>query len=158
MEDNYSTKSSFDSFELHLSETAKGFLRETAKWAFFLSILGFIGLGFLVLVALFMFAAGGAIASAAGGAFGALGAMGGGIIGTVYLILAILYFFPVLYLFKFASKTKRALAESSTEGLTEGLENLKSHYKFIGIFTLIILSLYVLILIFAVIAGVASAV
>jgi len=42
-------KSEFESFELEVSDEIKGFLKETAKWAYLLSILGFVGIGFMVL-------------------------------------------------------------------------------------------------------------
>lgn len=35
-------------FEMKLNESAKDFLKETAKWAYFLSIIGYIGIGFIV--------------------------------------------------------------------------------------------------------------
>ena len=38
MEEN----SVFEKFELQFDQTAKDFLRETAKWAYFLSIIGFV--------------------------------------------------------------------------------------------------------------------
>lgn len=38
---------------LQLTEESKSFLREIAKWAYFLSILGFVGVGFMVILALF---------------------------------------------------------------------------------------------------------
>ncbi|MEY3444664.1 MAG: hypothetical protein RLZZ519_2945, partial [Bacteroidota bacterium] len=40
---------------LQLSQNSTSFLESTAKWARFLSILGFIGIGFMVLAALLMF-------------------------------------------------------------------------------------------------------
>ena len=40
--------------EMQLTETAKGFLKEIAKWAYFLSIMGYVMIGFIVLAALFM--------------------------------------------------------------------------------------------------------
>ena len=40
-----SEKKAFENFELQLNESAKGFLKEAAKWAYFLSILGYIGIG-----------------------------------------------------------------------------------------------------------------
>ena len=42
-----------ENFEMRLNKSAKDFLKETAKWAYFLSILGYIGIGIIVLVALF---------------------------------------------------------------------------------------------------------
>jgi len=154
MEDNYLKTSTFDSFEMQLSNTAKDFLKETAKWAYFLSIIGFVFLGLFVILAFFMFSAGSALGSMSG--MGALGAMGGAAIGVVYLLIALLYFFPILYLFKFASKTRKAFAENNTELLTDGIESLKSHYKFVGILMIIVISFYAVVFVIAGIAAAAS--
>ena len=130
--------SSFDSFELQFTPVAQGFLRETAKWARFLSIVGFIFIGLYVLLALVMFAMGGAMDAASEnmdgmGRMGMMGAVGGAAMGVIYLICALIYFFPILYLYRFASNTLSALDSNNTDQLTNGLENLKSHYKFMGI-------------------------
>nr|WP_309757829.1 hypothetical protein [Flavobacterium sp.] len=42
-----------ENLEMKLNESAKDFLKETAKWAYFLSILGYVGIGFIVLAGLF---------------------------------------------------------------------------------------------------------
>ena len=130
--------SSFDSFELQFTPVAQGFLRETAKWARFLSIVGFIFICLYVLLALMMFAMGGAMDAASEnmdgmGGMGMMGAVGGAAMGVIYLICALIYFFPILYLYRFASNTLSALDSNNTDQLTNGLENLKSHYKFMGI-------------------------
>lgn len=49
MEEN----SVFEKFELQLDQSAKDFLKETAKWAYFLSIVGFVGIGLIMLIAVF---------------------------------------------------------------------------------------------------------
>lgn len=126
---------------LHLTEDAQSFLKETAKWAYFLAVLGFVGIGFLILLGLFI-----------GTIFSSLGAFNQGIspmpmMGTsfitfLYLIMAGIYFFPVYYLYQFASKIKLALREKDNEKLSSSLEYLKSHYKFMGILALIMVSLY----------------
>ncbi|WP_294818545.1 DUF5362 family protein [uncultured Flavobacterium sp.] len=135
--------SSFDSFELQLTSLAKEYLTETAKWAKFLSIMGFIFLGFMLLGALSMFALGSSIDNFGGGGFGtAFGAFAG----VLYLLVALLYFFPVLYLYKFATKARTALYGNNSQELTAALENLKSHYKFVGILTIVILAFYVLMI------------
>lgn len=144
-----------ENFDLKLNETAKGFLKETAKWAYFLSILGYIGIGFLVIIAVF-----------AGTIFSTIGYMGedkspfrafGGVFITVlYLIIAALYIFPVYYLNKFAVNMKNALTENNTELLATSLEYLKSHYKFIGIMMLVMFALYALVFVFAIIGGMAA--
>ncbi|MFP9114521.1 DUF5362 family protein [Flavobacterium sp. RHBU_3] len=156
MED-FSTQSSFDSFELQLTQEAKDFVREAGKWARFLSIVGFVFIGFFVLMALFIMTLG-SMGGAMGGAFSAMGAASGVFIGLVYILIALLYFFPVLYLFKFGNKTKAAFESNDTQALTEAFQNLKSHYKFVGILTIVGIGFYVLMIVIAVIAGVASAV
>ena len=42
-------KSNFESFELNLNDGIIALLKETANWAYFIAILGFVGIGFLVL-------------------------------------------------------------------------------------------------------------
>lgn len=148
-------KSHFDSFELQFTNEAKDFLATAGKWATFLAIMGFIALGFMVIGALGMFAVGGALGNMGGA--GALGMMSGGVIGGIYLVFAILGFFPTLYLFKFGSKAKQAVNNSTTAELTESLGNLKSYFKFLGIFTIIIIVFYIIAAIAMVAVGASAA-
>lgn len=132
---------------LSLNTESAGYLRETGGWARFLSILGFIFVGLIVILAFFV----GGIMSAAG--------MGGVMAGMeflftiIYLALAALYFFPILYLFRFATNVIDAVKANDAATLTVALANLKSHYKFIGILTAIFLGLYGVFLLIAVMAG-----
>ncbi|WP_374173973.1 hypothetical protein [Flavobacterium tructae] len=142
----------FEKFELQLDQTAKDFLKETAKWAYFLSILGFVGIGLMVLIAVFA----GTIFSAMGNSMAGMGGFGGSfgaLMGFFYVFIAAIYFFPVYYLYKFAVNTKRAFRENDSELLTSSLGYLKSHYKFIGIFMLAILALYGLIFVFGILGA-----
>jgi hypothetical protein len=126
--------------QLTLNTSAKSFLKETAKWAFFLSIIGFIAIAFLVIVAIFSGVIFSAIPQAKEIPFDL------GIAMTfVYLLFAVLYFFPVYYLMQFSNKMKKALATKDDAVLADAFQVLKSHYKFIGVFTIIMLSLYVMI-------------
>ena len=128
-------------FEMKLNESAKDFLKETAKWAYFLSIIGYIGIGFIVLISLFA----GTIFSAMGRTNSMLGFAGssfGIFITFLYIVMAVVYFFPVYYLNKFAANAKAALRDNDSEVLITSLGYLKSHYKYIGIMTVIIFSLY----------------
>lgn len=134
-----------ESNELSLTTGSKVFLNETAGWAKFLSILGFIFIGLMVIGALF---AGSFIASAMEASTGS-SMVSGAFLTVFYLGFAVLYFFPIYYLFQFSSKMKQALREQSSEVLQQALENLKSHYKFMGILAIVILGFYVIILIFA---------
>lgn len=67
-----------------------------------------------------------------------------GFIGLIYILFALLYFFPIYYLFNYAKGTKRALESGNSEVLSKALVNLKSHHKFLGIMTIVIISLYVI--------------
>ena len=93
-------KSAFDSFELEMNADIKGFLKETSTWTYFLAILGFIGIGFMLIFGIFF----GAIMnnSALGDAnpYNNLG-FSMGYFGLIYVAMALVYFFPVLYLFNF---------------------------------------------------------
>ncbi len=128
---------------LEVGPAAMNHLRLSAKWAKFLAILGFIFIGFMVLVG-FMIMSFGTFAEEFGMASG---------LGMLYFLFALVYFFPVLYLYRFADRTQEALQSRHSGILTEGLENLGKHYQFIGILTAIVLGLYVLILVFAVGVG-----
>jgi hypothetical protein len=151
-----SGESGVSNFELELNETAKGFLKETAKWAYFLSILGFIGVGLMVILALFAGTIFGKVGSMMPGGMGMLGAGFGMVMAFFYMLMAALYFFPVYYLFKFASNAKTALQSEDTETLTTSFRYLKSHYKFIGILMVSIMCLYGLVIVFAIIAAIAG--
>lgn len=125
--------------ELKLNNHSIGFLKETAKWANFLAIIGFIGIGIIVILAFFM----GALFSSLPNA-NALPFNAGPIMTVIYLLMAAVYFFPVLYLYRFAGKMKASLARKDEDILTDAFKDLKSHYKFIGILTIVMLSIYVL--------------
>lgn len=137
---------------LTLNDQAVDALRTSGKWCMFLAIVGFVGLAFLLIFALFMYAAMSAMpdmAGAAGGNMGfgmMFGAMRGFLSG-LYIVLAIVYFFPVYYLYKYAKGMKQALESSNSDLLSEALVNLKSHHKFLGIMTIVMISLYVLLFI-----------
>lgn len=149
MEENFQVN---NQSEIRLNNEAKAVLKEASKWASFLAVLGFIGIGFIVLMALF-----------AGTIFSALPSSGyGSVLGGIgftiaYLLVALLYFFPVMYLYKFAKNTKIGLLRDDEKVLTEAFTNLKSHYKFIGVLTIVMLSFYAIIFLIAIVSGVAAA-
>jgi len=142
----------FDNFELRLNENSKKFLRETAKWALILSIIGFIFIGIFVFIAVFflvMFMA----LNRNVNPFAASG-LSVEFVVIVYFVLAVLCFFPVLYMYKFSRKMKSALIEKNTEDLTAAFLNLKLLYKFTGIIVLLFIGTYILLLGFSIIVGI----
>jgi hypothetical protein len=137
-------------FELHVDHNVSGYLSETARWARFMAIMGFIGCGFMLLFSLFM----GSFINAAllrmGGTTAGLSYMGG-FISFIYIVIAIVYFFPCLYLYNFASKMQVAIRSNDQDQLSISFRNLKSCFRFIGIFTIIILAFWVLGIVLALI-------
>ncbi|WP_405566133.1 DUF5362 family protein [Polaribacter sp. Asnod6-C07] len=137
--------------QIVLTTRSKTFLREISKWAFFFSIIGFIGIAFLLIGAILIGTVYAPmlnmIAQQQGAPSISMGIM------ITYLVMGLLYFMPVFYLFKFSRKMKLALANKNDEILADALESLKSHYKFIGVLTIIMISLYVLLIGFSLVAG-----
>ena len=122
-----------------LNTEIKAYLSETARWAKFLSIVGFVMMGFAVLIAFSI----GSVLTYLG-----LGRELGGpspFIFTFFMLLGLLlYVFPVLYTYRFATKMQTALQEDNEADLTASFSNLKSYYKFVGILTIISLGFYAL--------------
>lgn len=138
--------------ELVLSKESLKDLTETRKWTMFFAILGFVFIGFMLIGAIAM-----GMISLIGGTFAGFGeAYILGIIAIVYLALGVLYFFPVLYLLKFSTNMKAAIEQTEQNKLVLAFENLKSHYRFVGILTIVIISLYILLGIVFVFVGLAS--
>ena len=137
--------------QLTLNSKSKSFLREISKWTFFFSILGFVGSAFLVIAAILM-------VTLYAPMFDGLGQQQGipflgSIVAVLYVLAALLYVVPVWYLFQFSRKLKLALISKSDETLSDAFEMLKSHFKFIGVLTIIMISLYLLLIIFSLAAG-----
>lgn len=129
--------------QLTLTKASKNFLRETARWAKFLAIIGFILIGLMLVFAMFATTIFDMAAKMQPGVPEYLGLT----MTIVYLVLAIIYFFPVYYLLQFSLKMKKALTSKNDETLAKAFEMIKSHYKFLGVFTIITISLYVLLFI-----------
>ena len=77
---------------LELTKQSLSYLNETRKWTMFLAILGFVFLGIMVVFSLSF----GAIFSSISGEQTEL-PFPGFLFGFIYLILAAVYFFPILF-------------------------------------------------------------
>lgn len=127
------------------------YLSETARWAKFIAIVGFVFIGLMVIAA---FAIGSFMSSMPSSE---LYPIPSGFFTGMYLVIALIYVFPVLYLYRFATKMQAALKSQDQSVLQDALANLKAHYKFIGILMLIIIGLYAIGILFALIGGAAAA-
>jgi hypothetical protein len=76
----------------------------------------------------------------------------GGFFSVLYILIAVFYFFPVYYLYKYATGIKEAISTKSSDSLSNALVNLKSHHKFLGITALVVISLYAFIFLIAIFA------
>jgi len=133
--------------DLQITPLSQRFLYEAAKWAKFLSIIGFIFSGILAIAAFFAPALYSKL-PAFSELSPSLKASMNIIIIICYLGFAILLFFPCLFLNKFSLKMTSALSDIHQENFEMAFKNLKSLFKFYGIFTIVMLSVYVLVFIF----------
>jgi Family of unknown function (DUF5362) len=142
-------------FELVIDHESSSFLNETARWGKFLSIVGFVTCGLLAVASFFIgsIMSRSALASYSADGAGAYGAGFAAGITAVYLAIAVLYFFPCLYLYRFSVRLKAALNGNDQVQLNQALKNQKSLFKFIGILTIIVLAFYALALIVIVIGS-----
>ncbi|MCB0661997.1 MAG: hypothetical protein KDC24_04620 [Saprospiraceae bacterium] len=135
--------------ELHISNEIKFFLQTIAKWAKFLSILGFVGIGLMVLLSFSI----GAIMATLGSYSPTPMPASSGFLPVVYIIGGAIQFFPVYYLFQFSKKMKIALDASDQSYLTGAFDYLKRHYVFIGIVALIFTIIYGLFIVMGLLAA-----
>ncbi len=120
---------------IRLNQVAENFLRSAAKWG------RFVAIGLVLIVGLFA----GALMTGIMGP--RLFGFSGGSIAT-FNFIAVIYALPIIYLYRFSSKMLDSLNAQDEDQVAESFKNLKSMFKFIGIFTIIILSLYLISLVF----------
>ena len=133
---------SLEEKQLTVSSSVRTSLDTMVYWGKFLAIVGYIGVAFMVLAFFGMLAMGSNFDDGYGD-----NVQG---VAFVYLIMAGLYFFPVNYLYIFSTRTRKALNSNNQIDLDHGLSNLGSNFKFIGVMTLVVLSIYVLIFVVAI--------
>jgi Family of unknown function (DUF5362) len=135
MIDNLDQGMQMHSTTIQVSQEIKNSFLVAVKWAKFLAIIGFVSVGLLVIAGLAMLFGSASINSG--------GQLAG--VGIGYIILSGIYIFPAIKLFRFATETKKGIENENQGDFEFGIENLKSLFKFIGIFTIVILSFYVLL-------------
>ncbi len=122
--------------ELLISETSQSNLNTAAKWGKFLAIVGFILIAIMLIAGIwaqiFLSYSRSSLYDSEFIKY----------IGIVYAVVAIILFFPCLYLFKFSNKMQDAIRVPNQESLDTAFINLKSMFKFYGIFTIVILVMY----------------
>ncbi len=123
-----------------VAEEVVAILRSTKPWVRFLSVLGFLGLGLLVLGCLAILVI----------PMGPMGSMPiGPRIGAsfAYLLMGLVQFPAVLFLSRYASRISRLAGTNAPIDLEDALRAQKSFWKYLGILTLVMMILYLLIIV-----------
>ena len=131
-----------DDKKMEISPGALSILNATRKWTTFLSVFGFIIIGLLIALVL------------ATGTFLTtfkLKETNPDIQELVMIIaliaIAVIYFFSVLFLFRFSKYTRDAIHNRDIKTLEKAFKNLRPYFTYIGIILIIALALYVYALI-----------
>ena len=137
-------ESPLENNKIEIERETLSHLDTTRKWAMFLAIIGFIFLGLIIIIGL--------IAGTFLTAFNS-GEKGLGIPESLMfvpvLLLAVVYFFPVLFLFRFSKHASHAVHRLDKMELHKAIKNLKFYFVYIGVLIILVFSLYVAILIVA---------
>lgn len=119
-------------------------LNSTRKWTMFLSVLGFIFLGLLIVAGLAtsLFLTTFKTTEANLGITESLMIL-------IFIIVGAIYFFPVFFLFRFSRNTRDAIQNLDQQKLKKGFRNLRLYFTYIGIMVIVVLTIYVVALLFA---------
>ena len=128
--------------DVQLTSAAQQHLNQTGPWVRFMSILMFIGSGFMILAGVFIMLLGLVGMSSRFGPMGT-GALPSGVgilLGPAYILMSLLvYLFPGLFLSRYASAIRRLRLSQSALALEDALKNQKSFWRYVGIMTAIML-------------------
>ena len=65
----------------------------------------------------------------------------------IFLVLAVIYFFPILFLFRFSKHTAHAVQTLDKQELHKAFKSLNSYFVYLGVLIIIVLTFYVVALI-----------
>ena len=139
-------------FGFGIDQSSRAHLAEAAKWAKFLAIVGFVMCGLIIVLSFFI----GALFSTSMSRYGDSATFGSGfgiIMTIVYLSFGALYFFPCLFLFRFANNMIVALNSNEQITLNRSFQNLKIMFRYVGILTIIVLALYIIAFVFGILGA-----
>jgi hypothetical protein len=130
--------------DLTVNNITQEYFLASAKWGKFLAIAGFVFCGLMVILSFFISALLSSTMSTSMTRFNPAS------LTFIYIILAAMLFFPCLYLFKFSTNMIDAITNNRQDSFDSSAMNLKSMFKFYGIFTIVILGFYALAIIFGI--------
>ena len=65
-------------------------------------------------------------------------------VAIIYLVMAVVWFFPLMYLLRFANQMRTAIEANDQESLNTSVQNLKICFRYLGIVTIIGILFYIL--------------
>jgi hypothetical protein len=136
-----STENTSGTDKIDIDQDSLRSINTLRKWTMFHAVLGFIFLGLFVIT--------GAIAGTFLTAF-STGKSGPGLnelsVMAIIFILAVAYFFPVLFLFRFSKYSAHVVHTQNKKDLSKALKNLKAYFVYLGVILIICLVLYFVVL------------
>jgi uncharacterized protein involved in cysteine biosynthesis len=134
--------------ELKVTEPMREHLLKAASWLKFLAVLGVIGVVLMVLVSIGLMVFDNRLSDEI---------PLGGSLGVVYLVVAAIYIYPLVKSFSLIRHTREAFrVENGQPDIEQAAADCHAILKFMGVLTIVLMVVYVLILIGAVIVGVAG--
>ena len=136
--------------EVFLTANGKKFLNQTRPWVRFLSIMVFIGAAFTLLGGLTVMLVGitGSLIGVGNETFSQLPG-GGFTLGLIYLVMAVLFVPPGIFLTRYASAIKTLESTPSAQALEKALKYQKSFWRYAGILTVVYLVVMAAIIAFS---------
>jgi hypothetical protein len=133
-----------DESKIEIGPEALKNLNVTRKWTTFLSVLGFIFLGLIIVAGL----ATSLFLTTFKSQQANLGVPEWLMI-VVIIAIGIFYFFPIFFLFRFSRNTRDGVQNRDPRKLTKGFRNLRLYFAYLGIMVILVLTVYFMLLIFA---------
>ncbi|MGY0040669.1 DUF5362 family protein [Pedobacter sp. NJ-S-72] len=131
---------------LWITEDIRSYIYDAAKWTRFLSIVGFVLTAMFVMSAFSVDAMLSTLSKTMPGN-PMLGLGSACRVTIIYLLFALLQFYPSFLLYKFSTSANKAVLFADQPSLGEAISKLKSFFKFWGILTIVIIALYILMIV-----------
>lgn len=150
-ENPFQSPATHDEDQLYVTSGVVQSLRRTRPWVLFLAILGVIFIAFMLFGMVGMMFT----AAMTGGATGLPSGFFAGMV-LFYGVMIVTYLFPLVFMFKYASRINRLTATGEANWLQAALEAQKSLWKSIGIAMIAFMAAYAVFMALIVAGGVAA--
>ena len=141
-----SASQNFQSMEnLRITEYIQQNLLSATKWLKFMTILGIIGVALVFIAGIVMLF------------IPTYDGVPGAIVGVIYMLLTLLYIYPIKKSFDLIKNTREAMNNASQTSLEDASANFKSILKYFGILAIVCMAIYAMIFAVAFVVGFVSA-